>query len=139
MLPLLLRNELNRSFLFREIVISSPLQIGPQGRFGLRSRSFIRHHQARIIRAYRRVKNVRSKAERNSLVKMGEYLKLHLGQNVRKAQKPLTIKLAEACENRTHQRQDRCRSTGFEVQAAHQDRSASGVVPIPSPFHILPQ
>jgi len=37
------------------------------------------------------------------------------------------IKLAEACENRTHQRQDRYRSTGFEVQAAHQDRSASSM------------
>ena len=33
--------------------------------------------------------------------------------------------LAEACANRTHQRQDHYRSTGFEVQAAHQDRSAS--------------
>jgi len=34
-------------------------------------------------------------------------------------------KLAEACANRTHQRQDHYRSAGFEVQAAHQDRSAS--------------
>jgi hypothetical protein len=33
--------------------------------------------------------------------------------------------MAEACANRTHQRQDHYRSAGFEVQAAHQDRSAS--------------
>jgi hypothetical protein len=35
------------------------------------------------------------------------------------------IYMAEACANRTHQRQDHYRTTGFEVQAAHQDRSAS--------------
>lgn len=32
--------------------------------------------------------------------------------------------LAGACANRTHQTQDRYVSTGFEVQAGHQTRSA---------------
>jgi|GEM_PF-3045641 hypothetical protein len=61
---------------------------------------------------------------------------------IRNPQKPPEINLAEACENRTHLRRDRRRTTGFEVRATHQDRSAS--VPgkkttIASPHDILTQ